>query len=428
MRNIPLFFILIGFTCIGYGQKLPLDQYIFPKFHFLDSTLQKDYPFIRFEKNQFQFYTPKSDLWEAFGKAFLDMTTTQKGQLNFYHIGGSHLQADIYSHDIRTHLQTYWENIPGARGMVFPFDLAKTNNPWNYEFSSPNTWKSYKSVGRQDEPIHFGVLGAVIKCYDSIITMSFRHDKTKVTPPYTTLRIVHNQGEFPFDLQFGEYEILVDHYFEDTLLGYTEIQFVDPVETMDLEFTKITKDTFPLEIHGFQFLNKDPGCTYNSIGINGAGLYTYLANDRFEKELKILPPDFFVFSVGTNDANVPYDRFDPETYKCNLDKMIHNVWAANPSCAILLTVPNDAYYFRKYPNKNVEREREVIIELAQEYELAVWDLYGLMGELGSSNIWYQQGLMQSDRIHFTAKGYHLKGDIFFDAFLKFLEQMRTLAD
>ena len=153
------------------------------------------------------------------------------------------------------------------------------------------------------------------------------------------------------------------------------------------------------------------------------GLYTYLANARFEEQLKTYPPDFFAFSVGTNDGNVPYSKFNPQVYKNNLEKVMQMVLRANPDCALLLTVPNDSYYRRRYLNKNIARERDVIIELAEEYHMAVWDLYGLMGELGSSKTWRNNHLMKSDMIHFTGPGYHFKGDLYLDAFMKFMDQM-----
>ena len=159
-----------------------------------------------------------------------------------------------------------------------------------------------------------------------------------------------------------------------------------------------------------QLSNAHPGISYTAIGINGAGLYTYLANRNFEEQLKESPPDFFAFSVGTNDANVPYASFNPETFKRNLEQMILKVLRANPDCAILLTVPNDAAYRKRYTNANVARERDVIIELARKYQCPVWDFYGIMGELGSSRTWMLKGLMQSDMVHFTSIGYHPKGE------------------
>ena len=355
------------------------------------------------------------------------MSETKKGKLNLYHIGGSHLQADIYTHDIRQYLQTHWDGLSGERGWVFPFDLAKTNNPGNYEFSSPNTWTAYRSVVHKPSKVNFdyGLLGAAVTCADSIITIYFKHDRTTIRPPFNHIRIFHNIGEFPYWMHFGEDELLVSHIEHNPELGCSDIYFTDVIETIDVQFARTSGYAPELEIYGFLLMNDDPGISYTAIGINGAGLYTYLDNVRFEEQLKTYPPDFFAFSVGTNDGNVPYDDFRPEVYKRNLEKMMQIVLRANPDCALLLTVPNDSYYHRKYLNKNIARERDVIIELAAEYEMAVWDLYGLMGELGSSRTWKLNKLMQPDLVHFTFEGYHFKGDLYFDAFMKYMDQMET---
>ena len=55
--------------------------------------------------------------------------------------------------------------------------------------------------------------------------------------------------------------------------------------------------------------------------------------------------------------------------------------------------------------------------LAKETDGAVWDLFDIMGGLGSMTKWRDAKLGQSDRIHFTPAGYILLGDLFFNAFL-----------
>ena len=401
----------------------PLNTNFFPAFLNIDTNLHHKYPFINFSENCFRFYTPNSKNWEKLYRDFGAMVNSKDRKLNFYHIGGSHLQADIYTHDIRTYMQTHWNDLPGERGLIFPFDLAKTNNPWNYEFRSPNVWKNYRSVNARPEGLDFGLLGAVVECDDSVISVRFRYDKTETRPGFTRLRIYHNKGYFPYELNYGEHEILVVDTYHNEALGYTETIFTDPVDTFDLQFIRTSTKPFNLQVHAFQLSNAHPGVSYTAIGINGAGLYTYLANKNFEEQLKESPPDFFAFSVGTNDANVPYGSFKPEVYKRNLENLILKVLRANPNCAILLTVPNDAYYKKQYPNKNVARQREVIIELAKKYEFPVWDFYGVMGELGSSKRWMTADLMRTDFVHFTATGYHLKAELFIDAFEKWLQQM-----
>ncbi|MBC9811370.1 hypothetical protein H9Y05_02670 [Crocinitomicaceae bacterium CZZ-1] len=416
--------ILTGISVLAYSQqKDSLSAYNFPDFVRIDTSTRTTYPFIDFSKNNYKFYTKTSPNFEYLYHQLDSMIRFQDRKLNFYHIGGSHIQADIYTNDVRMFLQTNYPKLTGERGMVFPFNLAGTNNPGNYRFSSPSNFRGYRVVANKDNTIDFGVLGATIISSDSIVLFSFQHKNTVSKPGFCKLRVFHNKGELPYELNFGSDEILIESVKQNPEIGYTEIEFTDELDSLDLQFSRKTNQYTELEIYGFQFMNDDPGISYNSIGINGAGLYSYLDCARFEEQLKTYPPDFFAYSVGTNDANVPYEKFDPQVYKRNLEKMMKMALRANPNCALLLTVPNDAYYRRRYLNRNIAREREVIIELAKEYKMAVWDMYGVMGELGASKLWQRSGLMQPDLVHFTAAGYHLKGSLFIDGFLKYMMQM-----
>lgn len=422
---------IVVIACILFSAELfgqdSLSSYVFPDFRDLDTSYRSTYPFVVYSKNNYSFHSKESANFLTFYRKLDEIIRTKRGKLNMYHIGGSHLQADIYTHDVRTYLQTNWADTPGERGWVFPFDLAKTNNPGNYEFSSPNTWLPYRSVVQRPSKVNFdyGILGAAVTCGDSAIQVYFKHDRTKVKPGFNHIRIFHNLGDFPYWINFGSDEMLVLRVEHNPVLGCSDVYFTDMLDSLDIQFARTEKSVPELEIYGFLLMNDLPGISYTAIGINGAGLYTYLDNIRFEEQLKTYPPDFFAFSVGTNDGNVPYADFDSQVYKRNLEKMMKMVLRANPDCAILLTVPNDSYYRRRYLNKNIERERTVIIELADQYNMAVWDMYGIMGELGSSRTWRNNQLMTSDLVHFTSTGYHFKGSLYIDAFLKYMDQMKA---
>ena len=392
----------------------------------VEQEIARNYPFVEVQCNQFQFFGTESPNWLHLNKSLTQMIETGEGKLNFYHIGGSHLQADIYSHDFRTFLQSNWPGLSGERGLVFPYSLAHTNNPSNYNFSSPNTWKGFRSVNQRPEDFDYGLSGAAISCPDSLVIINFKHLRTLVKPPFDRLRIYHNTGEFPYELNFGDQELLVTDLTHFPEMGYTEIRFSDHLDSLDLLFVKKSATIFTMELFGFEFLNDLPGITYTAIGINGASLPTYLANANFSRDLQLRAPDLFIFSVGTNDAHCSYEAFDPQVYKANLEKMILQVLQSNPNCAILLTVPNDDYYMRKYPNRNTARQRDVIFQLAAQYQMAVWDFYGIMGELGSSKTWKNYGLMQADYVHFTGTGYHLKGTLLIEAFQKNLTSLQNL--
>lgn len=423
-----LLFVCFFYLFNGFTQKIGgLDNYEYPEFVRLDTSLCSNYPFIDLEKNNFKFYTPFSPNFEYLYGQLDSMFRFKDRKLNFYHIGGSHIQADIYSNDIRMFLQTNFSDLPGERGMVFPYNLANTNNPANYRFTSINNFKGYRIVGNKEKSIDFGVMGALLISNDSVVQLTFNHRNTYSKPKFSKVRILHNKGELPYVINFGEDEILICDIVHNPEIGYTEVEFTDLLDSLNVQFSRCIPERTELELYGFQFMNDEPGISYNSIGINGAGLYSYLACSRFEEQLATYPPDFFAFSVGTNDGNMTYDAFDPQMYKRNLEKMMLTVLRVNPKCAILLTVPNDAYYRKKHLNKNIARERDVIIELAKQYNIPVWDFYGIMGELGSSKTWQRNQLMQGDLVHFTGPGYHLKGDLYIDAFLKFMIQMNELS-
>ena len=421
--NKIFFHIIFYFPILALGQVEP-DSNRINLFETvcIDSNAVNQFPFINFDENIFTFHSNENESWDELYNSMDSMIRFKDRKLNFYHIGGSHIQADIYTHDFRSFLQRNWPGLGGHRGLVFPFNLARTNNPGNYRFTSSNSWSGYRSVIQRPEFVHYGITGAAISCSDSLIDLNFIYKKTRVSPPIEAIRIYHNSGVIPFEFNFGSNELLIESVRRCSEMGYTEIQFTDAIDTLDIQFIRNTKEKYRLDLYGFELMNAQPGISYNSIGINGAGLYTYLDNEFFLRDLKQTPPDFFAFSVGTNDGFVPYDSFKPEDYKKNLEAMVKIVLEANPKCAILLTVPNDCYYKRRYPNKNTDRQRAVIIELAAKYNTGVWDFYGFMGGLGSSDTWRNAGLMRNDLVHFTKEGYHLKGELYIDAFLKYLNQ------
>ena len=53
--------------------------------------------------------------------------------------------------------------------------------------------------------------------------------------------------------------------------------------------------------------------------------------------------------------------------------------------------------------------------LAVSYDAALWDVFDIMGGLGSIESWEAAGLARGDRVHFTGQGYDLLGDLLFNA-------------
>ena len=118
--------------------------------------------------------------------------------------------------------------------------------------------------------------------------------------------------------------------------------------------------------------------------------------------------------MGTNDAYTT--AFNADNFKFQFAQLIQKVKRAAPQASILLTTPGDCAIFGRM---NVSNQKAVqkIKDLADESDCAVWDLFSIMGGLGSVNKWLSNGLSAYDKVHFSGKGYKLQGDLFYDALI-----------
>lgn len=408
MKN-SLLILFIGFATTLLGQNYVLDS-LNPKIGHL----------INFEANTFKM-ADKSPAFHQFFAKLDSVYSGRKQKLHIFHIGGSHIQADIYSNKIRTYLQNTNTVSQGQRGFVFPYHLAHTNNPTNYRIEATKSkWKGYRSSIKKDS-IAWGLAGVTAAFRDHSDTIHIKSNyKNYTNQPYefNRLRVFYNTWKDDYNLTILNPELMTS----DTLnldKMYREYRFnklVDDVSlSMALKDANIQNPEFALM--GIEFMNDNDGIEYTSIGVNGGSFAFYNRSAFFEKQLLLYKPDLFIISIGTNDGYMPKSEFDVEQFQTYYETFIQMIQRANPDCAILLTVPNDVYYKRKTPNPNTTTQQKVIMELSQKYNMAVWDLYEIMGGLGSSNKWYQNELMPRDRIHFTQLGYTIIADLFMDAFV-----------
>lgn len=401
--------LFIGFTTTLFAQDYVLDS-LKPTYGHL----------INFEANTFKM-ADKSATFHQFFAKMDSVYSGKKQKLHVFHIGGSHIQADIYSNKIRTYLQNTNTVSQGQRGFVFPFHLAHTNNPINYRIEATKSkWQGYRSSVRKDS-IAWGLSGVTAAFREKSDTINIKSNYRNITnQPYefNKLRVFYNTWKSDYDLTILNPELVIS----DTLnldKMYREYRFNKLVDEVELSLNLKNGETENPEfaLMGMEFMNDSDGIEYTSIGVNGGSFAYYNRSAYFEKQLQLYSPDLFIISIGTNDGYMPKSEFDAEQFRAYYEAFIRMIQRANPDCAILLTVPNDDYYKRKIPNPNTATQQKVIMELSEKYNMAVWDLYEIMGGLGASNKWYQNKLMPRDRIHFTQLGYSIKADLFMDAFI-----------
>lgn len=376
-----------------------------------------DYPFIRYEDNVLQFPGGRT-AFDTLYRKMDDVLGGGKGKVSIVHIGGSHVQAGWLSNRLRTDFCGLGDSVMTARGVVFPFRILRTNAPQDYHISFTGAWEGFRCVN-PDCATELGLTGAAVRTGDGAAGLDLRLNMSDTTAwEFTRLRILgHGEGAaYPYAVHGG-----------DTLMarldGATQSYVIDYPEACDtacIRFHIGRGERFTLT--GIVPENDRSGLVYHAAGINGADVAAWLRCRRLKDDLRMVRPDLVVFGIGINDANVPPGKFDVERFKARYRELVGLVKRANPHAALLFITNNDCVLNvgrrrGKRTNPNTVRAVEAMKEIAAETGGAVWNLYHVMGGASSSALWLGKGLMRGDRVHFTATGYQLVGDMLFSAIM-----------
>jgi len=371
-------------------------------------------PYIHLEHNKLQFAGTKK-VFNPFFAKMKDLALYGQGNIRVLHIGGSHIQADIYSNRMRNHLSNFLPNLMSSRGLIFPFTTAKTNNPRNYKVSNTGRWTAVRNVDRTlANPL--GLTGISVSTTDTNATLSIVFETPKETlHDFIQLKVLHNTDSLSFNLKWlGEDTAIISTFDGYTLLDFNRFQ-----NQIALGFEKTDSMQNRFELYGLVLESKSPGFIYSSVGVNGASTWSYLKCELFAKHLSIIPPDLVFFGIGINDAHDP--NFSEKSYFANYEKIITQMREVNPNVCFVFITNNDSYGYNKKLNTNAPIVQKVMYDLARKYDGAVWDLFSIMGGLKSSTNWRDANLMAKDRIHFSSEGYNLLGDLLFNAFIEAFE-------
>lgn len=393
-KCIVIFVFLMLHNLISWAQIYPHDY--------------PDYDFINHDKNKLEFSSTSN--FPSFLEALNDLFSNGERNINIVHFGGSHIQADVWSHRIREHFHSLMPQNSGGRGLVFPYRIIKTNGSPYVKFKSDGEWKGFRnSILKHDS--EFGVSGITAKTKDSSTTIQLNINKKKCQScSFNSLKIIHNQTTHC--ITTNDSDLVSIHYDS---LGSTTFFFEELKDSITIKIDKEDSLNDEFAVYGMIMENNSPGIKYHSIGVNGASVPSYLRSDSFTNQLQKIAPDLAILSIGINDA---YEtNFSKEKFKNNYDSLIQKIRISNPSVSILFTTNNDSYYKRKYPNKNAFLVREAMKELSEKHNGVVWDMFGIMGGIDSIKKWEENGLAKSDKIHFSVKGYKLIGDLLFEAII-----------
>jgi lysophospholipase L1-like esterase len=399
-----VFFIFMGFIpMLLLGQDFPVEI--------------PDYSYVKKEHNRLQYFGDSSKFKPVFEK--MDSVLSYgKGKLNIVHFGGSHIQADILTSQIREHLQEFVKVDHPSRGLVFPFKAAKTNNPGSYNISYTGQWDGCRNSVLRHQ-CDFGMSGITATAYDTLSSINVSLvNKYHPTYYFKSVKVFHEFGENYFELKVDE-NVSYDYKVEDHYEGFTEYFFSTYQTEFEIKLNKADSLQSKFVLYGFLFENDEPDIVYHAIGVNGASVPSYLRCEKLQDQLKHLKPDVIVFSIGINDA---YESdFTRRSYEKNYNELIEKIQSTCPNVAIIFTTNNDSYKLsrrRRYLNRKGLLVQESMQAMSKKHGAAYWDMFEIMGGLNSSPTWVANGKMKRDKIHFTAEGYRLMGDLFFNALME----------
>lgn len=330
--------------------------------------------------------------------------------VNIVHIGDSHIQADFLTSSTRCLFQEYFGN--AGRGFVFPYRIVRTGGALDVRFDYSGNW-NYCEIMRSYQNCDIGLAGYSITARDSAVIHLDVASKAISNATFNHISILDKNGIFyPYN-----YKGACSFHKLD---GRTEIFFSEMQDSLTLAAS--CENNFGTKLQGIVLKNGKAGILYNSMGINGTSTLQYLRSNKFEHELAELNANLIIVSFGTNDCYLPASRFCVACVKDRYRQLVSRIKAANPGVPILLTTPPDHYYYQRQSNKNLAELRNVLYELSAEENIAIWDLYHIMGGANAVKVWQEAGMAAKDLIHFTKEGYQLQGELLYNAIMKHYEE------
>lgn len=336
-------------------------------------------------------------------------------QVHIMHIGDSHIQADLFSGRIRQLLFDEKLFPVAGRGVIFPYQLAKTNNPSGYQVTYTGSWEGCRNAAR-DRECQWGLAGitATTRDADAIFTLKLGYSAS-LRHPFKRVKIFYpTHDAASFGLRCMADNIVSDSVYKNA--GYQEFIFKDSLAQVSFQVKQRDSAQRYFTMQGISLESDRRGVVYSSLGVNGAEVVSFLKSPDLDKNLKVVKPDMVIISLGTNDAYMP--RFDEPQFRLSLGRLIQRVKMAVPQAVVLLTTPGDSYYRRYRPNRNMIKAVKQTVHVAEETGAVVWDFYAVMGGFRSVQRWYAHGLAQKDRLHLSAKGYQLQGDLLYTAIMR----------
>ena len=305
--------------------------------------LEKNYPFVKEELNIISNSGHLAGLMEK----LYDLKMNGKRTINILHIGDSHLQADFVTSVIRTTLQSAFGN--GGRGLVVPYRVAKTNEPFNYHSSSTFHWQSKRCVF-PNQPLPIGIGGLTISTTDSCADFTIKTvDDSVLKYSFNKVKVFYENDSVSYSLALMDsLGSKVGMFIPDSVDHFPYISSITLpalTNTGTIKIVKTAEEQSRATIYGLLLENGNPGIIYHTVGVNGAEFHHYSEALHFSEQTKALNPDLIIISLGTNEAFAL--NFNLDKFYADMQLLYSQLKRENPNACFLFTIPACSYRRKK---------------------------------------------------------------------------------
>lgn len=399
MRNIVLFCGCLFFCLTVVGQSVQDTV----------ANTYRTYPFIADSINVIQNRSALSGFFEN----LFQLTQAHDRTIPILHLGDSHIQGDFMTNIARRRLQRSFGN--AGRGLVVPFRVAGTNEPFNLQSASTVTWKSKRCVF-PDQPLPIGIGGITIASEDPESRLYVYMNDVVSDYSFNYVNVFHLNDSNSFNLEIKDATRFHPIQASQTKTSFsTTFRFSNPERGLVLDSRRTNEIQNHTTIFGIELRNGNNGILYHAIGVNGAKCHHYNKALYFEQGVSQLQPALIIIALGTNES-IEYPNIN-KNFRSELDSLATGLLRANPGSRILFITPQVNIQLEKV-NAGVKHIRDQIVQYAVENGFPFWDWYQISGAEKQVDHWKKNSLLRSDGVHLSIEGYELQGNLFYHALLK----------
>ena len=347
-------------------------------------------------------------------KLYLQRTRGGK-KVNNVHIGDSHILGNFVTDEVRQHLQNAFGD--GGRGLIFPYQLANSNGPRDYQIQTDNRWYGSNCQQNLADQTPYGISGFLAESFQKTgqLNIQLRDTSSAQSRLFTKVTIFYREDNGPvrFRVQDAVTNQNAELYLKDNF--FQSFYFDQPVAQATITYEQISEQDGSFTLDGILLENELSGVIYHSIGVNGGKFSDFVRARFFARQVADLQPDLIILSFGTNEAQ---GKISTKYIYRQIDELVGQIKKYAPEANFLFTTPADSYLRGRGFNPYMRTVSQVIREFAREHGYALWDLYAIGGGERSAQQWKYSGLLSSDSVHYTRTGYSVQGRLLYQSLIR----------